>query len=477
MNEFEENNFIRSRLGRIGAVDFPYRFLEPVDVKLHLMMNTMIRTLSQYWDDTEFKYMKPSLKRLSVIATTGILFTEDPIRFSQGDRLLELPDGPLSGSLSAIITSVKQKILAWKRFRETRERSSPQEFCFLEAYVLLYLIQKVSPFTVTPVGNIYHRMARSVNQGCRVEYHPVGLCNCLDHLDKIIEKEAITEQEEHFEFLDFGIGLDLDLDLGEELQEETPTQEVPQVVPGVVPGAAPGEELLDILLDGEFPESFGAAMLNQFDDTLDYKPNFSISLGMGDFYTTGTTVNVVLTVPYVNYVNFMEEITLPILVHSYLIFKANGKARGAPSSLMLKQFFGMRRTTAVIDRITFYINRLDNDDRKLVTIFRDDEFFSRVNSVLAPVVTKTFETFVKSWVSYYRELRRGMPHYTQEELGGIRKANRLVGDVLEEIKDVPSEIVGMILDVIDKPNFKKILEKTIAKIGDGFASSGYVPPP
>lgn len=81
---------------------------------------------------------------------------------------------------------------------------------------------------------------------------------------------------------------------------------------------------------------------------------------------------------------------------------------------------------------------------------------------------QVFESFVKSWIDYFKTVKENFGKLTFKEVNYIKSRFSLqsVPDdkLVETLKDVPLEIVGQILDVIDNKNFlKKILDNVIKR--------------
>lgn len=108
--------------------------------------------------------------------------------------------------------------------------------------------------------------------------------------------------------------------------------------------------------NGEIPKGLGMASLAQVEDNFGYNPNFTVDLGMSDFFYQpgseegGVVIN--LTDSNITYVNFMNEITIPIMLYSYFIFKVNDHLieKQFPVSHMFKAFVGLRPYNSVWKR-------------------------------------------------------------------------------------------------------------------------------
>lgn len=483
INLFEERNSLRYRLGKLISNPTTGGFLEPIDLKNNLMVNTMMTVT---WPmlaateelGTEFKYMKPCFKRLVVLRDATITLSLDPAVFKMGaygpGTELEIQDDVLGEAFLTIVDNIRAKL--------DTPGGTPPMFCPLESYVILYLFHKMSSFTTVNVGNIYHRMAKSINQGYRAEYHNDKICKCLDVLDKTVVAERKEDDaplgfddcddEPLCDFGDFDDFGDLDmLDTPDEQQVETPVVDVP---------VNPLDSLYALLPeDNGIPQGLGMAMLAQIEDNFGYNPNFTIDLGMSDFFyqpvsDTGLVIN--LTVPNVTYVNFMNEITIPIMLYSYFIFKANDQLenRRFPLSHMFKPFVGIKQGLPRFTKITFHINRLDNNDRRVIEIPRDEQIFGAMDTTIKDCLTTFFSSFINSWVSYFKTVRACFNNLSPSEIDYIKKRFNLTAvpncDLVESLKDVPAEIVGQILDVIDKKNFGVILDSVIKRVVNDFVT-------
>lgn len=486
VSRFEKENFLRSRMGRLVTGDSLYRYLEPSDVKIQMMVNTMMETLDHLGvsatcgtsgESEEFKFLKPCVKRLVTLKSIPLDFSEEPPTFKYGDEVLFLPRDPLEESLLDLVHAIREKLEG--RDRRIGGTGSVPFFCVLESYIIVYLLHKIAPFTIFNPGNIYHRIARSVNQGPRGEYHHDSVCTCLEVLDKNINVEREDDLDEDFCLdedldLDDDLCLDEDLDLDKDLCLGDESQVKESHVSGI-PGKLYVESLLNLI--PERSTGYGTITLAQAEDTLDFNCNFFINIGISDYFISDSRLLVNLTVPEISYVNFMEEITLPIMLYSYIIFKMNSKIDTTPLGHPAKGPFGLKPRTGILTSVTFYVNRHDNLDRRIIQIPNDQEFFEALDPFVSKVITKEFTGFLETWIKFYKELEEKLDEFTPEDLEKIRKDFGISGEkLLEEIKSVPSEIVGRVLDSLPSPKFNKIFSKTVSSIVKNFITHHFVEP-